>query len=134
MLSKKFRLPGNQIPEVIKKGKRFSFPLFNLVVSNQTIESSRDKAIKKSNHITIKPHNHQTLSRFAFVISKKISKKAVVRNRTKRLLSESVRLLMPQIRKGCDVIFFAKKPLLEEKLQNVMPVVEKGLKKARLII
>ncbi|MBL7150438.1 ribonuclease P protein component [Candidatus Microgenomates bacterium] len=113
MLSKKFRLPGNQIPLVLKKGKRFSFPLFNLVVCQQS----------------------QLLnSRFTFVVSTKISKKAVVRNRTKRLLSEAVRLLLPQIKKGFDIIFFAKKPFLEEKLQDVMPQVEKALNKIKLLI
>lgn len=112
MLSKKYRLPGNQIPQVLKKGKRYSFPLFNLVVCQQS----------------------QLLnSRFAFVASLKISKKAVVRNRTKRLFSEAVRVLLPQIKKNQDIIFFAKKPFREEKLQDVLPLVEDGLKKTRLL-
>lgn len=113
MLSKKFRIPGNQIPQVLKKGKRYSFPLFNLVVLKLQVTSYKLQA-----------------SRFAFVVSTKISKKAVVRNRTKRLFSESVRLLFPQIKKGNDIIFFAKKPLEKEKLQDILPIVEKGLKKA----
>ena len=113
MLSKKFRLPGNQIPLVLKRGKRLSFPLFNLVICKQS----------------------QLLnSRFTFVVSTKISKKAVVRNRTKRLLSESVRLLLSRIKKGQDIIFFAKKAFLEEKLQDVMPQVEKALNKIKLLI
>ncbi len=116
MLSKKFRLPGNQIPQVIKKGKRFSFSLFNLVI----YQRQRDKGTKGQS------------SCFSFVVSKKISKKAVIRNRTKRLLSESVRLLMPQIKKGHDIIFFAKKALTEEKLQDILPQVEKSLQKAGL--
>ena len=115
MLSKTHRLPGNQIPQVLKKGKRLSFSFFNLVVletRTQNLESSS--------------------ARFTFVVSKKVSKKAVVRNRTKRLLSESVRLLMPQIKKGDDIIFFAKKALTKEKLQDVLPVVEKAFKKAKI--
>ena len=115
MLSKKFRLPGNQIPQVIKKGKRFSFPLFNLVVLEP-----------RTYHL--KPSS----ARFTFVVSKKVSKKAVIRNRTKRLFSESVRLLMPQIKKSYNVIFFAKKALIEEKLQDIMSQVEKSLKNANL--
>ena len=116
MLPQKYRLPGNQIPEVLKKGKRFSFPLFNLV-------------LLKPQTSNLKPQ----ISRFAFVVSTKISKKAVLRNRTKRLTAESVRLLLPQIKKGYDIIFFAKKPLKEEKLQDILPAVEKGVKKAGLL-
>lgn len=117
MLPKKFRLPGNQIPLVLKRGKRYNFSLFNLVVYNQT---------------TKQPDN-QTTSRFSFIVSSKISKRAVIRNRTKRLLSESVRLLVPQIKKGREIIFFAKKALKEEKLQDVLPTIEKNLKKTRLL-
>jgi len=116
VLSKIYRLPGSQIPLVLKKGKRSSFPPFNLVVLKPRASSLEPRA-----------------SCFAFVVSSKISKKAVVRNRTKRLLSESVRLLMPQIKKGCDVMFFAKKPFLEEKLQDILPQVEKALKKVGIL-
>jgi len=78
--------------------------------------------------------NTQHANRFAFVIGNKISKKAVVRNRTKRLLSEAVRLLLPQIKKGHEIIFFAKKPLKKEKLQDILPTIEKNLKKASLLV
>ena len=40
---------------------------------------------------------------------------------------------MPQIKKGCDVMFFAKKPFLEEKLQDILPQVEKALKKVGIL-
>ena len=47
-------------------------------------------------------------SRFAFVVSGKISKEAVQRNRIKRALSEAVRFEMTRLKRGFDVIFLAK--------------------------
>lgn len=118
MLPRKSRLPSNQIAEVLKKGKQFSFPLFNLVCYQQ-----------KSNKAT-----KQQDSCFAFVVSSKIDKRAVVRNRTKRLISEAVRLLLPQIKKDKDIIFFAKKPLKKEKLRDVLPEVEKAFRATKLLV
>ena len=44
-------------------------------------------------------------SRFAFVISVKVSKKAVERNKTRRLASEAIRLNLGKIKGGFDAIF-----------------------------
>ncbi len=46
--------------------------------------------------------------RFAFIVSTKIDKRATVRNRMRRVLSESVRHLLPTIA-PIDGIFIAKK-------------------------
>ncbi|OGN05238.1 MAG: ribonuclease P protein component [Candidatus Yanofskybacteria bacterium RIFCSPHIGHO2_01_FULL_44_22] len=46
--------------------------------------------------------------RFGFIISSKISKKAVIRNRIKRLLSETSRLNLEKIRGVFDVITVLK--------------------------
>lgn len=49
------------------------------------------------------------LPRFAFVVSTKIDRRATQRNRNRRLLSESVRHLMPRIRPADAVIIVRKK-------------------------
>ena len=46
--------------------------------------------------------NKLKLSRFGFIVSKKFSKKAVVRNKIKRKLRESIRTKLPRIKKGID--------------------------------
>lgn len=47
-------------------------------------------------------------SHFGFIISTKISKKAVIRNRIKRIMSEVVRKNLKNIKKGYDVLFLIK--------------------------
>ena len=46
--------------------------------------------------------------RFAFVVSTKISKEAVDRNTIKRHISETVRLMVNEVKEGYDVVFLAK--------------------------
>lgn len=51
--------------------------------------------------------NNLSVSRFAFLISKKVSLKAVVRNRLRRKLHEAVRLNLPDIGKNIDAVLLA---------------------------
>ena len=50
--------------------------------------------------------------KIGFIISKKISKKAVERNRIKRLLAEIVRKNMEKIEKGSRMVFLVKQKIL----------------------
>jgi len=52
--------------------------------------------------------SNNTDSRFGFIISTKISKKAVVRNRIKRIIADAVRVSLSKIKKGLDVVFLIK--------------------------
>ena len=73
-----------------------------------------------------------TDTKFAFVVSKKIHKRAVVRNRIKRLMRESIRLMLkenkiPFIHKYLSVICVAKQnaiscsfPDIENSLTNLL--------------
>jgi len=77
--------------------------------------------------------NKELFSRFGFIVSKKISKKAVERNRVKRILRESVRLSKNQIKIGCDIIFIAKNGIELKTHQEIKDVVEKLLMKSGLL-
>ncbi len=46
-------------------------------------------------------------ARFCFVVSKKISNKAVVRNKVKRRLREAIKALLPRIKHGFDCVLIA---------------------------
>lgn len=57
--------------------------------------------------------NNDTDSHFGFIISTKISKKAVVRNRIKRIIAEVVRTRLNEIKRGLDVVFLIKPYVLK---------------------
>ena len=79
------------------KGKNINTPLFNLKIS----ESGED------------------VTRFGFVVSKKISKKAVLRNKTKRVLQKAAKEALDKITKGKNVIIYAKKTFTYKDTEEV---------------
>lgn len=89
---------------VYKKGSRFTTPLFVLLVL------ARD--------------NQEHPSRFSFVVSKKVDKRAVVRNRVRRVLRESVRILLPEILHGFDCILIARNELVGLGVNEALPVIK----------
>lgn len=56
---------------------------------------------------------------FGFIISKKISKKAVERNRIKRLLAEAIRKNLSDFPEGIRIIFLVKTTILGKNLEEV---------------
>lgn len=72
-------------------------------------------------------------SLFGFVISTKISKLAVTRNRIKRILSDAVRLNYKLIRPGFDVVFLAKPSIVKSKSEDLKKEVERALKDVSLL-
>jgi len=75
--------------------------------------------------------NNLDMSRFGFVISKKFSKKAVIRNKTKRRLSEIIKMRLPEIKKGIDAIIVVM-PGAENEFQKLEDTIDKLFKKAKL--
>lgn len=113
MLPKKSRLLlKKEFAEVRKEGQVFSGPLFGLVIARQ-------KEVKKT--------------RFGFVVSRKIDKRATVRNYIKRLISEAVSRLLPKVALGYDVLFLAKKSIVGGDFKEVKKETERIFRKARLV-
>lgn len=77
--------------------------------------------------------NDLNLTRFGFIVSNKISKKAVLRNRAKRLLREMARGLLPKAKEGVDVLFLAKKTVLKVSFGELLTEAEKLFKKGGLL-
>jgi ribonuclease P protein component len=77
--------------------------------------------------------NNLDKSRFAFVVSTKISKKAVERNRIRRRMREVVRLVFDEIRTGYDVVVIAKAAAKDMNHKTVSADLNQTLRKARLI-
>lgn len=92
MLPKENRLPSPLIKTVMMRGKRIATDGLQFVFIQNTL----------------------AISRFAFIVPKSVDKRAVGRNRLKRLTRESVRLALPSLASGWDGVFMVKKGLGNE--------------------
>ncbi|GLV58404.1 ribonuclease P protein component [Dictyobacter sp. S3.2.2.5] len=79
-----------------------------------------------------KPNDQATL-RVGFVVSKRISKRAVQRNYIKRLLAEAVRPLLADIPPGWDIVFSARNQIVGVRLPVLIQDVSTLLRRARLL-
>ena len=77
--------------------------------------------------------NQLEVSRAGFVCSKKTAKRAVDRNRIKRQLRESMRRVWLEMATGYDLVLIVRTPLMGQPFDEIQAVLEKLLKKARLL-
>jgi ribonuclease P protein component len=94
-----------------KDDRLFTSPLFNLRISDN-----------KENRI-----------KFAFIVSKKIDKRAVVRNQTKRILRSAVESIIDKIELGRNVIVISRKVLAPEQKEQVNESMGEIFRKAGII-
>jgi len=107
MLKKINRITSKKEFDFIKKcGVVKQYPYFGLV-SNPLPAKGGLSPLTKGEQV------HDV--KFGFVISKKISKKAVVRNKIRRKLAEEVRKNLDKFENGFRGIFLVKKNILDEK-------------------
>lgn len=105
MLKRKFRIPrGIRFND----SRLFSSPLFTIKVRE----------------------NGLSFNRFAVVASKRIDKKAVVRNRIKRLINSCIEELYKDLKSGRDMIFIAKKGAIGKKRTEFCSEIKHNLEKA----
>lgn len=98
MLAKKYRLAKDiDIQSVLKKGKIFTSPFFNLKILRNNLDYPR----------------------FCIVISTKISKKAVVRNKAKRQLRGIIYKNLANISKKYDYVILTKPPITATGFQDL---------------
>jgi len=71
--------------------------------------------------------------RFGFIVSTKISKKAVVRNKIKRRLREIAKGSLVRLRPGLDVVLVAQKGIEEKEFAEIKEVCEKLFRKANIL-
>ena len=75
----------------------------------------------------------EEVTRFGFVVSKKISTKAVVRNRTKRVLRAAAQNLVQRVNPEKDIIVFSKKELDFKQEKEVLRSMTEIFTKAKII-
>lgn len=73
--------------------------------------------------------NDLDYNRAAFVISKKAEKKAVARNRVKRVLRSCLEEIFEDLKTGYDFLFIIKKEALNEKRESLCDILNGILKK-----
>jgi ribonuclease P protein component len=93
MLPKENRLPGHAFILVKKRGRTLRSKNLTLKVLGERGEDP---------------------SRIGIIISTKVSKKAVVRNKIKRRIKESVLKILPKIKNGFDIVLIAKPMAVNE--------------------
>ena len=112
MLAKKFKLTGaKDFARVQENGKIFQSDNFGIAYLNREDDEP---------------------SRFGFIVSTKIAKEAVDRNRFKRAMSEAVRIDSINLNVGYDVVFLAKVSIYKASTTNIMKEVRDSLRKAGL--
>jgi len=82
--------------------------------------------------LTFAPNDLATL-RIGFVVSKRVSKRAVERNYLKRLLSEAIRPILAEIPAGWDLVISAKTSIIGVNLLDLVEDLQTLLRRARLL-
>jgi ribonuclease P protein component len=112
MLPKNNRLKNKKdFESVFKKGKSFKEDFLFLKVSKNNLKNTR----------------------FGVIVSKKFSKKAVIRNQTRRKIKEAIRPLLPNIKHGLDVVIIVRLGLNIVDFWDLSQKVETLLKKSGVI-
>jgi ribonuclease P protein component len=93
----------------------------------------RGKGIKENSLALKWVRNNLKVSRFAFIVSQKVSKKAVLRNKLRRKLREKARLDLPKLQKGLDAIIIVSPGAEKKGGKELAENLNKLLLKAQLI-
>jgi ribonuclease P protein component len=98
-----------------------------------------EKIFRQGDHLAEKflvlklAENNLDYSRFGFIVGLKVSKKAVVRNRIRRQIQESIRTNINGIKNGFDIIILARPTIKDKSYKEINLTVKSALKKRGLI-
>ncbi|HUQ85561.1 MAG TPA: ribonuclease P protein component [Candidatus Limnocylindrales bacterium] len=82
--------------------------------------------------IRISP-NDLPVSRFGFVVRKALDKRAVVRNRTRRVFRSCIEEMINEIKLGYDMLFVLEKGIIEKKREIIFKDLHKLLTEKKLL-
>jgi ribonuclease P protein component len=77
--------------------------------------------------------NEKAFSRFGFIVSKKIEKRATARNRVKRQIRNCIETDLDKIKPGYDMLFLLKKDILNKSTKEISEATLEELKKQNLL-
>jgi ribonuclease P protein component len=78
--------------------------------------------------------NENSFNRFGFIVSKKIDKRATVRNTLKRKIRICIENNLERIKPGHDMLFILKKQILDKTTKEISELILGELEKRKLII
>ena len=99
---------------VFKKGQRYVSPYFVLLVLRRT-------------------EDMESPTRFSVIVSKKVNKLAVIRNRIRRVLRESIKSSLNDIKPGFDCIVIARNPVIGKEITEMSLIFRETFEKAGLV-
>jgi ribonuclease P protein component len=73
-------------------------------------------------------------SRFGFIVSQKVSKKAVIRNKVRRRLSKIIRDEFKNIKTGLDIVFISLSGIEKKEFLEIKAELINRLKEEKIII
>ena len=77
--------------------------------------------------------NNLKSSRFGFIVSKNISKKATIRNKIKRRLRELVKIKIRKIKNGIDGVFIVRPGLETKDFWEIEEAINKIFERAKIL-
>ena len=72
-------------------------------------------------------------SRFGFIVSQKVSKKATIRNKVRRRLAEIIKAEFKNIKDGLDIVFISLPGIEKKEFSDIKDALQKLLIKAGII-
>ena len=112
MLPKKNRLKNKKdFERVFKQGKGFKEDFLFLKIAKNNLKENR----------------------FGFIVSLKVSKKAVLRNKVKRRLREIIKERLPEIKPGVDIVLIAQKGIEEKDFSEIRETINKLFGKVKIL-
>ncbi len=111
-------------------------PKVNRIRKKKDFEAifKNSKSFKNNLFIFKIAKNNLGINRFGFVVSQKVSKKAVVRNKIRRRLSEIIKAKFHTIKNGTDIVIIALPGIDKREFSEMNEGVEKTIIKLGLIL
>jgi ribonuclease P protein component len=110
-------------------------PRINRLKKKQDIKKvfKKGKKIKEGLLVLKMAKNNLSQTRFGFIVSKKVSKKATIRNKIKRRLREIAGKKRKRVKKGLDVLLIAPPGLETKDFWEIDEMLNKIFTKAKIL-